>query len=93
MSGTDIPVVDIAPLAGGDIAASRSTGGRFVSTPHRVINRSGRNRLSMAYFFDPSMDTVIECLPTCEPATGDGLPERLRGGVHRQQNPLAWSTS
>ena len=61
------------------------TGGRFVSTPHRVINRSGRNRLSMAYFFDPSMDTVVECLPTCEPATGDGLPERLHYGAHAEE--------
>ena len=60
---------------------------RFRSTPHRVLNRSGRERYSIAYFFDPAMDAAIECLPTCRSPDdpprypsmryGDYLMERL----------------
>lgn len=48
--------------------------GRFKSTPHRVINnRTGRDRYSLPFFFDPGMETIIECLPGC---TGPGNPPR-----------------
>lgn len=50
----------------GDILA-RWSNNRFVSTPHRVINRSGRERYSQPFFFDPSMDHTIAALPTCVP--------------------------
>jgi isopenicillin N synthase-like dioxygenase len=62
--------VDAPPVPGsfllnlGDIMP-RWSNDRFVSTPHRVVNRSGRERYSIAYFFDPAMDAVIDCLPTC----------------------------
>ena len=48
----------------GDLMA-RWTNGVFASNPHRVINRSGRERYSMAVFFDPDYDTLVETLPTC----------------------------
>ena len=43
----------------GDLMA-RWTNDRFVSTPHRVVNASGRARYSVGVFFDPSFDTVID---------------------------------
>lgn len=43
----------------GDLLA-RWSNDRFRSTPHRVINRSGVERYSMALFFDPDADTVID---------------------------------
>jgi isopenicillin N synthase-like dioxygenase len=64
--------VDAPPLAGsfivniGDLMA-RWTNDVFVSTPHRVVNKSGRERYSIAYFLDPHLDTVIEALPSCVP--------------------------
>lgn len=42
----------------GDLLA-RWTNDRFKSTPHRVVNRSGRERLSCAMFIDPNRDTAI----------------------------------
>lgn len=58
----------------GDIMP-RWSNDRFVSTPHRVVNRSGRERFSIAFFFDPAMDAAIECLPTCH---GPDAPPRYK---------------
>ncbi len=43
----------------------RWTNDRFISTPHAVINDSGRDRYSMAFIYDPRLDTPIEALATC----------------------------
>jgi isopenicillin N synthase-like dioxygenase len=59
----------------------------YVSTPHRVVNLSGRERRSIAFFCDPNADAEVACLPTCAgpdrpprypPTTGAAyLKERL----------------
>ena len=38
----------------------RWTDGAFKSTPHRVVNSSGRERLSMVLAFDPNPETIID---------------------------------
>lgn len=43
----------------------RWTNDRFRSAPHRVINRSGETRYSIAFFVNPRADIRLECLPTC----------------------------
>ncbi|MBM3599582.1 MAG: isopenicillin N synthase family oxygenase [Alphaproteobacteria bacterium] len=43
----------------GDLMA-RWTNDHFTSNPHRVINSSGRERYSIAVFFDPDYDTVVD---------------------------------
>jgi isopenicillin N synthase-like dioxygenase len=58
------PIEDTFVVNVGDLLA-RWTNDRFRSTPHRVVNRSGRERLSIAMFIDPDDDTRVE--PVCRP--------------------------
>ncbi|MEM7255914.1 MAG: 2OG-Fe(II) oxygenase family protein [Pseudomonadota bacterium] len=56
---------------------SRWTAGEYKSTPHRVVNTSGRERLSLVLAFDPDPDTVIDAssipgLTSKEPPTTCG---------------------
>ena len=67
----------------GDLLA-RWSNDRFRSTPHRVVNRSGKSRYSTALFIDPNRDTLVAPLvrpgevPRYEPVTcGDYLRSRL----------------
>jgi isopenicillin N synthase-like dioxygenase len=58
----------------------RLTSGRYRSALHRVINRSGRPRLSMPFFFDPRFDAVLEPIPNVSPVRArHGLLERSDG--------------
>ena len=77
---------------------SRWTNGRWQSTPHRVKNLSGGDRYSCPYFFDMSMDSIVEVLPTCHDAAqpprfpavryGDYLIERLDRNYDYRKQPV-----
>jgi isopenicillin N synthase-like dioxygenase len=53
---------------------------RFLSTPHGVLNDSGTDRYSIAYFHSPNPDSVIECLPSCISLDN---PPRYKPAIYR----------
>jgi len=53
------PLADALIINVGDLL-SRWTDGAYKSTPHRVVNSSGRERLSLVLAFDPEPDTLID---------------------------------
>ncbi len=77
----------------------RWTNDVYVSTPHRVVNRGGKERYSVAFFLDPNPDAEIACLPTCvsadrparyPPVSGaDYLRQRLDSTYSFRQKPAA----
>lgn len=57
IAATPIPgtlVVNVADLL------QRWTNDRYASTPHRVLNKSGRERFSIATFYDPDFKAVVD---------------------------------
>jgi isopenicillin N synthase-like dioxygenase len=48
---------------------------RFLATPHRVINSGGQERYAIPFFYSPSPETLLECLPTCQ---GPDKPPRYQ---------------
>lgn len=75
-------------LNSGDII-KRWSNNIFKSNPHRVVNRSGKERYSIPFFFEPNMHTTIQVLTNYinedNPAKyspikyGDYLVDRLQG--------------
>ncbi|POF34282.1 isopenicillin N synthase family dioxygenase [Roseibium marinum] len=48
----------------------RWTNDVYVSTPHRVVNSSGLERYSIAFFLDSNPDAEVACMPGCIEAGG-----------------------
>lgn len=70
----DVPAVDGTFVVNLGDMLERMTGGRYLSTPHRVRHGGGtRDRLSFPFFFDPGWDAEIRPVP--EAALGGPPPE------------------
>ncbi|HVZ10087.1 isopenicillin N synthase family dioxygenase [Rhodopila sp.] len=61
----DAPALPGSILVNGGDLLRRWTNDRFLATPHRVINRSGRERYAIPFFMDCSYDWRMACVPTC----------------------------
>ncbi|MCU1371757.1 MAG: iron oxidase [Ilumatobacteraceae bacterium] len=73
----DVPAVDGTFVVNLGDMLERMTGGRYLSTPHRVRHeRAGRDRLSFPLFFDPGWDAEI--LPVPEAALAGSPAEVAR---------------
>jgi isopenicillin N synthase-like dioxygenase len=59
------PLIDGTFLVNLGNIMKRWSNDRFLSTPHAVLNDSGKDRYSLAFFYSPNVDSVIECLPSC----------------------------
>jgi isopenicillin N synthase-like dioxygenase len=70
VKGADGRWIEATPIPGtfvfniGD-ALGRWTNGIYRSTVHRVVNTSGRERYSMAFFFAGNATHPLQCLPGC----------------------------
>lgn len=71
VQGLDGNWIEAPPIDGtlvinvGDLLA-RWSNDQYRSTPHRVINRSGRERLSLVLAYDPDFDTLIDPAETVQ---------------------------
>lgn len=59
------PPIDGALLVNIGDCMERWTNDQFRSTLHRVINLSGSERYSLAFFYGANYHAVVECLPVC----------------------------
>jgi isopenicillin N synthase-like dioxygenase len=74
------PVIEGTFLVNLGNMMKRWSNDRFHSTPHGVLNDSGKDRYSIAFFYSPSIGATIEPVPTCvSPAN----PPKYEPAVYR----------
>ena len=73
----EAPVVPGAFIVNIGDCLMRWTNDIYVSTPHRVVNRSARERYSIAFFYDPNPDALVATIPSC-----------VRRGEHVRYPPI-----
>ncbi|HSE93494.1 MAG TPA: 2-oxoglutarate and iron-dependent oxygenase domain-containing protein [Methylomirabilota bacterium] len=74
------PVIEGTYLVNLGNVMKRWSNDRFLSTPHGVLNDSGVDRYSIAFFYSPTPSATIECLPSCRSADN---PARYEPAVYR----------
>jgi isopenicillin N synthase-like dioxygenase len=79
--------VEAPPIPGSFICnigdmLDRMTGGRYRSTPHRVRNRSGCERLSFPFFFDPNFQSEVHPIDLNHQIEDDQDERWDRASVH-----------
>ena len=88
----DIPKIEGTFVVNVGDMLHRLTNGLLRSTPHRVINKSGQERFSCPFFFDPHVNTNIQPLqgtgkPKFSPINfGEFLKTELEASYQRHKN-------
>ncbi|KAE9967338.1 hypothetical protein BLS_006435 [Venturia inaequalis] len=90
------PIANTLVVNVGDFL-ERASNDVFVSTVHRVVNKTGEERYSLPFFLSPNQDAIVEVLPSCiseeRPARyesvrcGNWIEERLLRA--RRNHPLS----
>jgi isopenicillin N synthase-like dioxygenase len=70
----DVPYVPNSYAVNSGDMMYRWTNGRFKSTPHRAVPPVAQDRYAIPFFLGPHIDTLIECLPSCQ---GPDRPPRF----------------
>jgi len=77
----DVPVIPGAFVVNVGDMLNRWSNGLLKSTPHRVINSTGKERYSCAFFFDPNVATEIAPLGCCVTADRPAAFEPINFGA------------
>ncbi len=81
----DVPPRDDAVVVNSGDLLEHWTNGRYKSTKHRVVAKTGdRDRYSIAMFLDPDSNTAIEVLPSCVSADNPARFAPISAGAHLQ---------
>lgn len=60
------------------------TSGKYKSSLHRVINKSGTDRYSVPYFFDGNIECVLRPLDGTVPSWEGGVPLTVEGHMRER---------
>jgi isopenicillin N synthase-like dioxygenase len=63
---------------------SRYSNDRYRPTPHRVVNANNALRHAVPFFYGPSLDAIIRCVPTCVSPDNPAKYEPLLYADHRR---------
>ena len=78
--------MDRAPFMPGTLVINigdlfqRWTNDVYTSNPHRVINRSGKERYSIPMFFNLDYNSMVSCLPTCQSPSNPAKYAPIKSG-------------
>lgn len=76
------PVISGAFIVNIGDCLMRWTNDIYVSTPHRVVSRSGLERYSIAFFLDPDPDALVAAIPGCVAAGQSPRYAPIRAADH-----------
>ena len=62
---------------------------RFVSTPHRVIQRGARDRYSISHFYGANYNVMVDCFATCHDAGNPPKYKPVMAGEWALERDLA----